>query len=127
MEEFMLEAGERHPEVRLRNGFIHIKGHSIPLNAKTLYKPVIQWIKAYVKDPSPHTEVSLQIDFYDSGSSKAIFEILNTLAICQNTNHEIKIIFKWIYIKEDDTVKELGEFLESKLNVTFDYYEKISY
>ena len=91
MEEFILEASERHPEVRLRNEFIHIKGHSIPLDAKKFYKPVIQWVKSYVKDPPAHTEVSLQIDFYDSDSTKAILEILKTLANCQNTNHEIEI------------------------------------
>ena len=127
MEDFMLEASERHPEVSLRNGFIHIKGHSIPLDAKKLYKPVIQWVKSYIKDPPPHTEVSIQIDFYDCDSTKAILDILKTLAICQNTNHEIEIVFKWIYIKEDDAIKKLGEFLESKLDITFNYHEKKSY
>lgn len=127
MEEFILEASERHPEVRLRNGFISIKGHSIPLDAKNFYKPVMQWVKAYVKDPMPQTEVMMQIDFYDADSTKAILDILKTLAICQNTNHGIEMIFKWIYLKEDDAIKELGESLECKLNVTFNYYEKISY
>jgi len=123
MEEFVLNANERHPEVRLRKGFISIKGNSIPHNAKELYRPVLQWIKAYVKDPPLHTEVSLQLNFYDSGSTKAIYEILKTLAICQNTNHEIEMIFKWFYMKDDDAIKELGEFLESKLKITFNYYE----
>ncbi|MCK5277140.1 MAG: SiaC family regulatory phosphoprotein [Cyclobacteriaceae bacterium] len=125
MEEFILEAGERHPEVHLRNGFISIKGHSIPLDARKLYKPVLLWVKAYLKDPPLHTEVSMQIDFSDSASSKAIFDILKTLAICQNTNHEIELIFRWIYLKEDETIKELGEFFENKLNVTFNYDERI--
>lgn len=123
----MLEASERHPEIRLRNGLISIKGHSIPPDSRKFYNPVIQWVKTYVKDPPLHTEVEMQIDFYDADSTKAILDILKTLAICQNTNHEVKIIFKWIYSKEDDAIKELGEFLESKLNITFNYYEEISY
>ena len=127
MEELLLEASERHPEVHLRNGCIHIKGHSIPLDAKKFYKPIIQWVKIYVKDPPPHTEVSMQIDFYDCDSTIAILDILKMLAICQNTNKDIEILFKWIYSKEDDSIKELGEFLESKLNVRFNYFEQISY
>jgi hypothetical protein len=124
MEEFFLEAGERHPEVRLQNGFISIKGHSIPLDARKLYKPVLLWVKTYVKDPPPCTEVKLQIGFSDSASSKAIYDILKTLAIGQNANHEIEMSFKWIYLKDDEAIKEMGEFFEKRLNITFKYDEK---
>lgn len=123
MKEFFLEAGERHPEVRLKNGFISIKGHSIPVDARKLYKPVLLWVKTYVKDPPPRTEVSLQIGFSDSASSKAIFDILKTLANGKNTNHEIEMIFRWIYSKDEEPIKEMGEFFEKKLNITFKYDE----
>lgn len=126
MEKFVLEGSERHPEICLCYGLISIKGHSIPQDPSKIYKPVLQWVKDYVKDPAPHTEVLLQIDFFDSGSTKAIYNILRTLVICQNTSQEIKMIFKWIYLKEDDSIKELGEFLESRLNVTFDFHEMTS-
>lgn len=126
MEKFVLVASERHPEIRLREGFISIKGHSIPRNPKKTYSPVLQWIKAYVKNPAPHTEVLLEIDFFDSGSTKAVFEILKRLSICNNTNPEIHMNFKWIYLKEDHSIKEMGEFYERKLNIPFEYCEKIS-
>lgn len=126
MEEFLLEASERHPEIQLRDGYISIKGHSIPQDPRKIYKPVQQWVKAYVKDPPPQTEVSLHIDFSDSGSTKAIYDILKTLAICKNMNDEIEMDFNWIYLKDDDAIKELGEFLESRLNVRFNYCEAIS-
>ena len=127
MEEFLAEAGERHPEIWLRDGFISIKGHSILRDPKKFYKPVIQWVKSYVKDPPRQTIVTLQIDFSDSRSTKTIFEILKTLAACQNTNHGIEMIFNWVYIKEDGAIRELGEFFESKLNVSFIYFEEISH
>ena len=126
MEEFFLEASERHPEIRLREGFISIKGHSIPQDHRTIYQPVLDWVKAYTRNPSPHTEVFLHLEFSDCDSTKAIMDILKTLAICQKTNHEIKMIFNWIYLKEDGSIKELGEFLENKLNLTFKYHEEIS-
>ena len=126
MEDFFLEASERNPEIRLREGFISIMGHSIPSDPRKIYKPVLQWIKSYVKNPPPYTMVSMHLEFSDCDSMNAIIDILKTLAICQNTNHEIEIIFNWIYLKEDEAIKELGEFLESKLNVTFNYCEEIS-
>jgi hypothetical protein len=124
MEEFFLKMSERLPEIRLREGFISIKGHSIPEDPKKIYKPVLLWVKGYMKDPAPHTEVSLNIDYSDSGSTKAIYDILKLLAICQNTNHKFEIVFNWIYQKGDDDIKEMGEFLESKLDVIFNYLEE---
>ena len=124
MEEFFLEASERLPEIRLREGFVSIKGHSIPQDPKKIYKPVLQWVKDYIKDPAPRTEVSLNIDFCDTDSTKAIFDILKLLAMCQNTNHRIEMVFNWIYMKEDDDIKELGECFESKLDIIFNYLEE---
>ena len=124
MEEFFLKASERLPEIRLREGFISIKGHSIPQDPKNIYKPVLQWVKDYIKDPAPHTEVSLNIDFCDTDSTKAIFDILKLLAMCQKTNHRIEMVFNWIYMKEEVDIKELGEYFESKLDIIFNYLEE---
>ena len=124
MEEFFLAATERSPEIRLRMGFISIKGHSIPQDPKNTYKPVLQWIKNYIKYPAPHTVVSINIDFSDTGSTKAIYDILKLLAICLSTNQTIEIEFNWIFKEEDDDIKELGEFLSSKLGIIFNYQKE---
>jgi hypothetical protein len=124
MEEVFLKMSERLPEIRLREGFVSIKGHSIPQDPKKIYKPVLQWVKDYIKDPALHTEVSLNIDFSDTDSTKAIFDILKLLAMCQKTNHRFEMVFNWIYQKEDDDIKELGEFFEDKLDIIFNYLEE---
>ena len=124
MEEFFLKMSERLPEILLKEGFVSIKGHSIPQDPKKIYKPVLQWVKDYIEDPATLTEVSLNIDFCDTDSTKAIFDILKLLAMCQNTNHRIEMVFNWTYTKEDDDIKELGEFLESKLDIKFNYFEE---
>ena len=124
MEEYFLKMSERVPEIRLKEGLVSIKGHSIPQDPKKIYKPVLQWVKDYIEDPAPRTEVSLNIDFSDSESTKAIFDMLKLLAMCQNTNHRIEMVFNWIYMKEDDDIKELGELFESKLDIIFHYLEE---
>lgn len=123
MEEFILEATEKFPEIRLRDGLISISGRSIPEDPKKEYKPVVQWVKDYVRNPAPHTEVRINVEYSDTGSTKSIFDILKILAVCRNTNHKIEMVFNWIYEKGDGEIMELGEFMESKLNVMFNYIE----
>jgi hypothetical protein len=124
MEELILEATEKFPEIQLRDGFISIAGRSIPEDPKKAYKPILQWAKDYVKNPAPHTEVRIKIEYSDTGSTKCIFDVLKVLAICRNTNHKIEMVFNWIYEKGDGEIVELGEFMESKLNVMFNYIQE---
>ena len=121
MEEFIKEATEKTPDIQLRDGYIRISGRSIPEDPKKLYKPVTQWVKEYVTSPASHTEINIQLEYCDTGSTKCIFDILEVLAHCRNTNHKIDMVFNWIYEKGDAEIMELGEFMQSKLNVLFNY------
>lgn len=124
MEEIILEATEKFPEIQLKEGFISISGRSIPEDPKKEYRPILQWVKDYVKNPPQHTEVRIKIEYSDTGSTKCIFDILKVLAVCRNTNHKIEMIFNWVYEKGDGEIVELGEFMENKLNVMFNYVEE---
>jgi hypothetical protein len=123
MEELKLEPTEKFPEILLRDGLISISGRSIPEDPKKEYKPILQWVKDYVKNPAQFTEVRINIEYSDTGSTKCIFDILKVLAVCRNTNHKIEMVFNWIYEKGDGEIVELGEFMESKLNVMFNYVQ----
>ena len=121
MEEFILEGTEKFPEIQLKEGFISIAGRSIPEDPKKKYAPVLQWVREYIKKPPPHTEVRVRIEYSDTGSTKLIFDILKVLAVCRNSNPKIEMVFNWMYEKGDGEIVELGEFMESKLNVMFNY------
>ena len=124
MEEYLQEATEKLPEIILRDGFISISGRSIPEDPKKEYRPVVQWVREYVKKPAIHTEVRIKIEYSDTSSTKSIFDIMKILAVCRNTNHKIEMVFNWVYEKGDGEIVELGEFMESKLNVMFNYIEE---
>ena len=124
MEELILDGTEKFPMIHLKDGFISISGRSIPEDPKKAYKPVLQWVKEYVKNPAPTTEVRVKIEYSDTGSTKCIFDVLKVLAVCRNTNHKIEMIFNWVYEKGDGEIVELGEFMESKLNVMFNYIQE---
>ncbi len=124
MDELNLEPTEKFPEIQLREGFISIAGRSIPEDPKKEYRPILQWVKDYVKRPAPYTEVRIKIEYSDTGSTKCIFDILKVLATCRNTNHKIEMVFNWVYERGDGEIVELGEFMENKLNVMFNYIEE---
>ena len=124
MEEIILEATEKFPAIHLKDGFIGITGRSIPEDPKKEYKPILNWVKEYVKNPPPSTEVRIKIEYSDTGSTKCIFDILKVLAVCRNQNHRIEMVFNWVYEKGDGEIVELGEFMESKLNVMFNYIQE---
>lgn len=124
MEEFILEATEKFPEIKLKDGLVSIAGRSIPEDPKKAYKSILQWVKDYVKNPAQYTEVRINIEYSDTGSTKCIFDILKVLATCRNTNHKIEMVFNWVYEKGDGEIVELGEFMESKLNVMFNYVQE---
>ncbi len=124
MEELILEPAEKNPKVELRDGFIGISGRTIPEDPKKFYRPVLQWIRDYTKNPSDYTEVRIKIEYSDTGSTKSIFDILKVLAVCRNTNHKVEFVFNWIYEKGDAEILELGEFMESKLNLMFNFIEE---
>ncbi len=123
MEELILEPTEKFPEVKFREGSISISGRSIPEDPTKAYKPLLNWVKEYVKNPAQYTEVRIQIEYSDTGSTKCVFDILKVLATCRNRNHKIEMVFNWVYEKGDGEIVELGEFMESKLNVMFNYIE----
>ncbi len=123
MEEYILEATDKTPAIHLKDGLVAISGRSIPEDPYKIFRSAHQWVKEYVKTPADHTEVNIQIEYCDTGSTNNIYKILTRLVKCRNSNYNIEMVFNWVYEKEDEEILELGKYMESKLNVMFNYIE----
>jgi hypothetical protein len=123
MEEYFLQATDKTPEIHLKDGLVAISGRSIPEDPHKIFKPALQWITQYVKWPALYTEVRIQMEYCDTNSTVNIFNIMTKLVKCRNSNYNIEMVFNWFYEKDDDEILELGKFMESKLNVMFNYRE----
>ena len=121
MEEYILAATDKTPAIHLKEGLVEISGRSIPEDPYKIFKPAHQWIKDYVRKPANRTEVNIRIEYCDTGSTYNIFNILTKLAKCRNSNYNIEMTFNWFYEEEDEEILELGRFMESKLNMMFNY------
>ncbi len=96
------------PEVDLRpDGILKFSGKSYPEDILGFYDPIFAWLNEYFDgNEQKDTIVDLNISYFNSGSSKMIFDILD---IFNNNTDKSNITVNWHYHKEDDSSKEDGE------------------
>jgi hypothetical protein len=106
------------PEVNCNatTGILDFKGRSTAENAFEFYKPIIHWLREYCKTPHAKTTVNLQLEYFNSSSSKCLIDILHQLSKIKESN---SIVINWLYEKEDIDMKETGEDMESLTRMPF--------
>jgi hypothetical protein len=95
----------------LTAGEFEIKGKSIPLNSREFYNPVLNWLDQYAANPSENTQVFIELEYFNTGSSKCLLEIFRKLKDIQAKGKKIDIT--WLYSKEDEGIHEAGEDFKS--------------
>ncbi len=123
MVEFLIEESEKTPRIHLTKGTFLIRGKSITGYPNQFYEPVEDQVIEYLMNPPPVTEVTIEMEYCDTASTKSIFDILKILAAYQNGENTAEIIFNWCYERGDEEILVLGEFIASKLKVIFNYKE----
>ena len=124
MEKVYIPATRYTPEIILdpQKGLIEMRGKSYPENTFEFYKPIIDWIKEYVKNPNDTTTVNMEIVYFNSSTSKLFFHLFDIL---YENKDKTKLTINWIYDKENETAKEAGEdFIEDFPDIDFRLVEK---
>ncbi len=100
IERFVSLADNDTPEIMLdaETGKMEFKGRSIPENAVTFYKPVNDWLREYALNPQENTEITFNLDYFNTASDKQIAKLMLAFEkISDKTN--LRII--WLYHKGD--------------------------
>ncbi len=92
------------PEIILdkENNKFSIIGRSIPENAVSFYRPVVDWLEEYANSPLPNTELQFRFDYFNTASAKQIAKII---LIIEKISKTAKIKVKWFYPKGDIDMK----------------------
>lgn len=116
------EASRDLPEIELNSstGLLSFKGRSIPKDAGKEYSPVINWIDNYIENAVDKTVVELRLEYFNTGTSKLIFDILQRIVhISESGKNEVAI--NWYYKSDDIDLKEHGirfsNLLDFKINL----------
>jgi hypothetical protein len=122
MDSLQIESTKKTPEVSLDpDGRIKISGRSIPEDPSKFYEQLYEWVYFYCMKPSNATTVDIELEYFNSGSSKAILHILR--ALVDTSKKGFKLTINWYYEEGDDDILERGEYYESILEVKFNFIE----
>lgn len=99
-------------------GVFEIRGKSIPENSTVFYKPVYEWLDSYIQSPAPSTKLEIQLDYFNTSSSKCIVDLFKRLeSISRNGYGEAMI--NWKHDENDDDMLEAGEDYRSIIKIPF--------
>jgi len=123
METIIREGTPKTPYVRLdgENGLVEIKGRSIPENSVEFYKPLIDWLEKYGNEPSNETNVNIQLEYFNTSSSKCILDIFKRLELIHKKGNPVEI--NWYYEEDDEDMFEAGEDYQSIISIPFKMIE----
>jgi SiaC family regulatory phosphoprotein len=117
MEILHLEGTEDTPKIILdkSNKIFEISGRSLPEDSAGFYKPVLEWIGDYSKQPNPATEFAFKLEYFNTSSSKLILDVLSDL-------EDIKgMKIDWYYHEDDEDMEEAGKEFSELVEIPFEY------
>jgi hypothetical protein len=120
METLIIEGSAKTPTIKFdsTSGVVEIKGRSIPENSIEFYKPLIDWLEKYAIKPQEKTTVNIQLEYFNTSSSKCILDVFKKLeGINKGGNSEV--IINWHFEEDDEDMSEAGEDYKAIINVPF--------
>lgn len=106
MNKFIKNPTPKTPKIEFdpNTGNFLLEGRSIPENSMEYYKPLIEWVDEYVKSPQPDTLLTVNLEYFNTSTSKCLVELFRKL---ENLQPNVKIL--WQYEEEDEDMMESGE------------------
>jgi hypothetical protein len=123
MDSIFIEGTPKTPNINFDhdNGSLLLKGRSIPENSIEFYKPLVDWLEAYSSSPKPKTVCDVQLEYFNTSSSKCLLDLFKKMEVMSNGGNEI--IINWYYEEDDEDMLEAGEDYQSIINVPFKMIE----
>jgi len=122
MESLIIEPGVKTPSVSFvaKSGLLELKGRSIPENSVEFYRPVFEWLDQYSIYPAAKTELRVQLEYFNTSSSKCLLDIFRKLNQL-HSGGKSAVAVKWFYEEQDEDMKEAGEDYQTLITVPFSF------
>ena len=113
------EGTPKTPTVRFdaETGYLELRGRSIPENSIDFYKPLTDWLDEYARTPRPRTVLHMQLEYFNTSSSKCILDLFKRLESLRAMGNEVEVL--WHYEPDDEDMLEAGEDYQAIINVPF--------
>ncbi|WP_462250905.1 SiaC family regulatory phosphoprotein [Ekhidna sp.] len=114
----MTEDGDILPRIRFntQTGLLKIEGRSTMRDVQDFYLPIIEQVK---NTTVPTFIVEIKLEHFDTGTMKCLYQLM--LALKDKQAMGATLLIRWFSDSGDDDHKELGEDLETKAGIPFQY------
>lgn len=120
MKELHIEGSKTRPDISMNpDGILKIEGRSIDGNIVEFFRPVESWVKEYIEDPAEITCLDINLEYFNSASTKLLIKIIQKLTYVQ-LKHK-KFIVNWYYEEGDEDILERGEYFSSIVKIPFNF------
>jgi len=116
-----IERTEDTPEVIFdgENGELFMAGISFPENVERFYTPIIMWLDEYSQNSMPVTNIVFKFEYFNTSSSKKIYDILTCLDTIKQKGKEVNV--KWLYSEDDEDIRSAGIRYANMINFEFEF------
>ncbi|MCB9334623.1 MAG: DUF1987 domain-containing protein [Flavobacteriales bacterium] len=123
MEELIIEGTSKTPTIKFNpsTGYLLVRGRSIPENSIEFYKPLVDILEAYNSNSQSSTNVDIQLEYFNTSSSKCILDVFKKLEAINAGNSSVTI--NWYYEEDDEDMLEAGEDYQAIISVPFKMIE----
>ncbi|MFZ9848323.1 MAG: DUF1987 domain-containing protein [Flavobacteriales bacterium] len=123
MDKITIEGTSKTPTIIFDSeaGLLELKGRSIPENSIEFYKPVVESLDKYSHEPKDKTSVNIQLEYFNTSSSKCILDLFKKLESIHKTGKDV--VINWFYEEDDEDMLEAGEDYQAIIKVPFKMIE----
>jgi hypothetical protein len=123
MSMYKIEGSPKSPSVTLdfNSGLFELKGRSIPEDSIDFYAPVLLAVQKYVNAAQEKTTINIQLEYFNTSSSKCILDLLKILEKIHINGKEI--IVNWHFEEDDEDMEEVGKDYQSIIKIPFKMIE----
>lgn len=121
MEKYHVAGTSKMPSVILDPsiGLFEIAGNSIPEDAGSFYKPIVEALNKYFENPNKKTTVKISLTYFNSASQKWLLNILKLFKFLPKAGNDVEI--NWYYDENDeemfDTIDDFQALLDLPMNI----------
>ena len=121
MDNYTLIQSPKTPRINFKeSGLLEISGRSIPENSVDFYKPALDWVEDYTKQPSTETSMVVKLEYFNTSTSKCLIEMFRKLETIADKS---KVKIEWHYEVEDEDMMESGKDFQHILKIPLELIE----
>jgi hypothetical protein len=119
MNELSIDQTPKTPQIDLNHltGDLIFYGKSIPENAAKIYEPVLNWIKGYIHEARPITNLRLNLEYYNTASTIWFTKIFKMLLRITESDYVI-ILHLYLSIEDFDEIDDFDDIKDTFLPIS---------